>query len=294
MSRYRVFLGAPLASSTSKSELEWHDIHITSNLGYVVGQTSQRAESEPSPPKGKGSQQSAIARLIDGVSFNDDGITESLELSLREDLLDGAHFSRVYDKYGLTWTADTVGFTKEITWDPTATGESTSWVSHTQDSEMISFLRTSQLSTTKANTSKREESQAGNGTSLDLTSMFDESYSNDMTPTFDTQHGNISIARLPSFHIPVNRISSIESVLQIENSAYPTRKVCLLVAILDMEGPNVVRVKKGKDAGTEAAVLGLVVGDEEGKIAKITVWKERAEEWSEMVRKGDIVYLRGT
>ena len=104
MSRFRVFLGAPPASSPSKFELEWHDIHITSDLSYVVGQTSQQAESEPSLPKGKESQRptSTIARLIDGVSFSDDDITESLELSLREDLLDGAHLPRVCDKYGLT------------------------------------------------------------------------------------------------------------------------------------------------------------------------------------------------
>lgn len=102
MSRYRVFLGAPPASSTSDPELEWHDIHITSDLGYVVGHASQQVESEPLLPKGKESQQSAIAWLIDGVSFNDDHITESLELSLREDFPDGAHFPRVYDKFGLT------------------------------------------------------------------------------------------------------------------------------------------------------------------------------------------------
>lgn len=102
MSRYRVFLGAPLASSTSESELEWHHIHITSDLGYAEGQASQQVESEPSLPKGKQSQQSAIAWLIDGVSFNDDNITESLELSLREDFPDGARFSRAYDKFGLT------------------------------------------------------------------------------------------------------------------------------------------------------------------------------------------------
>lgn len=104
MSRYRVFLGAPSASSPSKSELEWHDIHIASELSYVVAQTGEQGESGPSLPKGKQSQQptSTIARLIDGVSFNDDDINESLELSLREDLLDGAHLSRACDKYGLT------------------------------------------------------------------------------------------------------------------------------------------------------------------------------------------------
>ena len=159
---------------------------------------------------------------------------------------------------------------------------------------MISFLQFSKVSATKGDMSKREESQIVNGISFNTTSMSDESYSKDITSTFDTQHDNISIARLPSFYIPVNQLSSIEAVLRIENSGSPTRKVCLLVAILDMEGPNVVRIKKGKEAGKETAVLGLVVGDEEGKIANITVWRERAEEWGGMMRKGDIVYMRST
>jgi len=97
MSRYRIFLGAPPASSLSKSELEWNDIHITSDLGYVVEQTSRQGECDPSLLKGKGPQilTSPIARLVEGVSFSDDGITESLELSFRDDLRDGAHFSLV-------------------------------------------------------------------------------------------------------------------------------------------------------------------------------------------------------
>ena len=159
---------------------------------------------------------------------------------------------------------------------------------------MISFLQISKVSTTRGDISKREESQIAHGISFATTSISDETYSKDMTSTFDTQHDNISIARLPSFYIPVNRLSSIEAVLRIENSGSPTRKVCLLVAILDIEGPNIVRIKKGKEAGKEAAVLGLVVGDEEGKIAKVTVWRECAEEWGGVVRKGDVVYMKST
>ena len=159
---------------------------------------------------------------------------------------------------------------------------------------MISLLRTSEVNTTKGQLSILEESRIGNETStFDTTSISDESYAKDVTPTFHTQR-DVSITRLPSFHIPINRLSSIESVMRIENSAHLTRKVCLLVAVLEMEGPNVVRVKKGPDAGKEIAVLTLMVGDEDGKIAKITVWRERAEEWSETVRKGDVVYMRGT
>ena len=187
-----------------------------------------------------------------------------------------------------------VGITKEITWDPTATEQSTSWGSPAQVSDIILFHQISKASTTKGDMSKREASQIVNGASLDTTSMSDESYSRDMTSTFDTELDNISIARLPSFYIPVNQLSSIETTLRKENSGCPTRKVCLLVAILDMEGPNVVRIKKGTDAGKATAVLGLVVGDEEGKVAKITVWRERAEEWGGMVRKGDVVYMNST
>ena len=296
MSRYRVFLGAPTASSPAKSGLEWHDMHIASDLGYAVGQMSQQAENKPTLPQGKESPKptSTIARLLDGVSFNDDNITESMELSLREDLLDGAHFSYVCDRCDLTQGLDTLEITQEITWDQTVTDHSTSWESTTQDSNMISFLQISEGDTTKGHTSKRDESQIGNKASFDTTSMSDESDSKDITPTFDTQDDNISIARLPSFHIPVNRLSSIESALRRESSAYATRKVCLLVAILDVDGPNVVRIKKGQDAGKEAAVLMLVVGDGEGQATKITVWRERAEEWGEMVRKGDVVYMKGT
>src|SRR5258706_78774 len=75
---------------------------------------------------------------------------------------------------------------------------------------MISFHQISKVSITKGDISKREESQIVNGASFDTTSISDESYSKDMTSTFDTQHDNISIARLPSFYIPVNRLSSIE------------------------------------------------------------------------------------
>ena len=94
MSRYRVFLGAPQAGSPSKSGLEWHDIHINSDSDYIEGQTNQQAECERLSLKGDEPEKptSTIARLIDGISFNDDNISESLELSLREDLIDGAHF----------------------------------------------------------------------------------------------------------------------------------------------------------------------------------------------------------
>jgi len=157
----------------------------------------------------------------------------------------------------------------------------------------MSFLQISKVNSTKGHTPKRDESQMFNGISFDTASMSEESYSRDITPTLDIQHDSTSIARLPSYHIPVNQLSSIASVLRMENSAYPARKVCMLVAILDMEGPNVVRIKKGQYAGQDTVVLGLVVGDEKAKIAKVTVWRERAEEWGGMLRKGDVVHMRG-
>ena len=75
--------------------MDWRDIHISPDLDYIEGQTNQQAEYERLSLKGEepGKPTSTIARLIDGISFNDDNITESIELSLREDFLNRTHFS---------------------------------------------------------------------------------------------------------------------------------------------------------------------------------------------------------
>ena len=81
----------------------------------------------------------------------------------------------------------------------------------------------------------------------------------------------------------------------------------LLVAILEVDGPDSVRIKKGPDAGKDASVLRLLLGEEEGGVCKLTAWRETADTWggqdlhpdettneNEVVKKGDIVYIESS
>lgn len=118
-----------------------------------------------------------------------------------------------------------------------------------------------------------------------------------------------SIGAFPTFVINLHTLSTLGALLSIKASSSFSRKVNMLVAILEVDGPDSVIIKKGKDAGKEVAVLRLVVGDETGAVCKIAAWRDVAERWSGQevgdvdesamsndsqvvaVKRGDIVYL---
>lgn len=131
-----------------------------------------------------------------------------------------------------------------------------------------------------------------------------------------------SIAAFPTVHINVHALMTLGELLAsataaIGRAARFTRKVALLAAVLEVDGPDAVRIKKGPDAGKEVSVLKLVLGDGDGhedtedggvggKVCRLTAWREVAEQWSGLadgddsfdddpsvgaVRRGDIVYL---
>ena len=96
-----------------------------------------------------------------------------------------------------------------------------------------------------------------------------------------------SIARFPDFQFSLNALSVLASV---------QGKACLLLAVLEVDGPDEVTVRRGPDAGRTVSVLRLVVGDEASTIRKLTAWREVAETWggatqTEGVRRGDVVYF---
>jgi len=75
-----------------------------------------------------------------------------------------------------------------------------------------------------------------------------------------------------------------------------TIKISALQAILEVEGPDTIRIKSGKDAGKEVAVLRLILGDEGGSISKLIAWREVAERWGGQqntvaVKRGDVVLI---
>ncbi|KAG1827631.1 uncharacterized protein BJ212DRAFT_1572955, partial [Suillus subaureus] len=93
--------------------------------------------------------------------------------------------------------------------------------------------------------------------------------------------------------ISLHKVSSLAS-LYSEKLARG-RKVNILLATLEVEGPDTVRVKKGLDAGKEVSVLKMILGDEDGSVCKLTSWRDVADAWGALgVKRGDIIYLEST
>lgn len=146
---------------------------------------------------------------------------------------------------------------------------------------------------------------------LDLTSISISrnisKFETQQTQSFD-HTSTSSIAAFPTFTINLNTISSISSLAALRPT--DSKKVNLLVAVMEVDGPDTVRIKKGKDAGKEIGILKLIVGDgdDESSFCKITAWRETADVWggvendgtslrrtssdNEAVSRGDIVYLQ--
>jgi len=100
-----------------------------------------------------------------------------------------------------------------------------------------------------------------------------------------------SIARFPNFQFSLGTLSVLASA---------QGKTCLLLAVLEVDGPDEVTVRRGPDAGRVVSVLRLIVGDEASTIRKLTAWREVAERWGGAmqdavgIRSGDVVYFEST
>ncbi|KAF8899430.1 hypothetical protein BD779DRAFT_1431369 [Infundibulicybe gibba] len=113
----------------------------------------------------------------------------------------------------------------------------------------------------------------------------------------DTQSYNYSdassIARFPTFHFNLHSLTSLAALA----SAGPTgsRKLNVLLAVLEVEGPDTIQIKRGVDAGKEVSVLKLILGDD-GNVCRLTAWREVAEAWGGIsgavgVKRGDVVLI---
>lgn len=163
------------------------------------------------------------------------------------------------------------------------------------------------------------ETQPSQGTATD----FEESYSAEYSNT-----SSIAIGRFPHFHFNLHSVVSLAQLsgttttttnskhfyqaarpgaTMATNAKAMSRKVDLLLAILEVDGPDRIKVKKGAQAGTEVSILKLILGDEQGSVCRLTAWRETAEEWGgerqvvqegrlgegEGVKRGDVVYIQG-
>ncbi|KAK0463745.1 uncharacterized protein EV420DRAFT_1729152 [Desarmillaria tabescens] len=100
-----------------------------------------------------------------------------------------------------------------------------------------------------------------------------------------------SIARFPTFHFNPHTLVTLNGL-----RSGGSRKMNFLLAVLEVDGPDTIRIKKGPDAGKEISILKMILGDDEGNICKLTAWRDVADIWGGMtgsvrVKRGDIVFL---
>ncbi|KAI0028477.1 hypothetical protein K488DRAFT_80658 [Vararia minispora EC-137] len=96
-----------------------------------------------------------------------------------------------------------------------------------------------------------------------------------------------SFTLLPSFRFHLSNITSLSALRTVS----PPRRSTVLVAVLELDGPDFVRIKNGADAGKEIAVLKIIVGDDDGAVAKCTAWRDVAKMWGDAggLKRGDVV-----
>ncbi|KAF8079318.1 hypothetical protein FPV67DRAFT_1776331 [Lyophyllum atratum] len=111
---------------------------------------------------------------------------------------------------------------------------------------------------------------------------------------FDGQDGEgVEAAHFPNFEFSLNLISPSS----LSKSSSPgSWKVAVLLAALEVEGPDAIWIKKGAEAGNEISMLALILGDEEAAVCKLTAWREIADACDGAgnavgVKRGDILLI---
>ena len=116
----------------------------------------------------------------------------------------------------------------------------------------------------------------------------------------DSLADSISTAVFPRFRFNFNDLSSLSKLLA-EAEAGPTRrkrilKISFLAAVLEVDGPIAVQIKKGPEAGNVVSLLKLIIGDDGGTILRLTAWRNTADVMAGYdeaerpgIKRGDVV-----
>lgn len=96
-----------------------------------------------------------------------------------------------------------------------------------------------------------------------------------------------SIGRLPRFHFNLHALTGLRVLATSAAGARGrgTRKVTVLAAIVEVEGPDTVTIRKGADAGREVTLLKVVLADD----AAAELWSGSGR--APAIARGDVVLL---
>ncbi|KIJ93123.1 hypothetical protein K443DRAFT_112538 [Laccaria amethystina LaAM-08-1] len=255
---YRIFLGAPspqdLANidSSAASAYHWQTVSSSSRIPSKSSSTRLiETQSLILPPATLEAASRRISLIYQNIIFDESKDEEGDSLVEEDDLRDGNESRKLGDQTTL------------ITWPPTAESR------RDKSKDAPSFLLNS-LSQRAATKSQYPETQ-------------DESGFDDSIGYSDAS----SIAHFPTFHFNLHDVTPLAHLVGVKS-----RKVLLVVvAILEVEGPDSIRIKKGPDAGKEISILKVILGDEAGTVCKLTAWREVAETWGGDMKRGDVVFI---
>ena len=109
-----------------------------------------------------------------------------------------------------------------------------------------------------------------------------------------------SIGRFPHFSFNLHTLRLVRALVEMAKSSRMkgSLNVNVLMAVLEVEGPDAVTIRKGREAGNQASILKMILGDEDGNVLKLTAWRDVAETWGigtdaqPPIRRGDIVLFQ--
>ncbi|KDR85879.1 hypothetical protein GALMADRAFT_51515 [Galerina marginata CBS 339.88] len=258
---YRVFLGAP-----SKAEIHEDPSCYSPTHG---------AQSPPSVVLPRATLEAASVRIsliYKDLIFNDGPDEDSFASEVNEEEDDALPVERSI--FGEQTTL--------ISWPPT----------HPEDNDSRdsfagpSFLIDKSSKSNSGLQSEHDDTQAVESQLFETQGAESQSFGNYSDAS--------SIARFSSFHFNLHTLTSLTQLS--ESKFQGSRKVNLLLAVLEIEGPDTIRIKKGADAGKQVSILKMILCDEQGTVCKLTAWREIAEEWGGSgkaiaAKRGDIVHI---
>lgn len=158
---------------------------------------------------------------------------------------------------------------------------------HQDQTTLITWPPTAEEATTESNRERRA--------SIFLSvsaSRFLETQETQETASYNYSDAS-SIGRFPSFNFSLHSLTSLSALTAAPKSP---RKFAVLVAALEVEGPDTITIKKGADAGKQVSLLKMILGDEEGTVCKLTAWRQIADLWGgnddlPAVKRGDILFI---
>ncbi|KAF8167247.1 hypothetical protein B0H34DRAFT_7954 [Crassisporium funariophilum] len=279
---YRVFLGAPSIADIQNdpSSYQWRTVSSkTTDSNFASIRLNQGTQSVIFPAATLEAASHRISLVYKNIIFNDGPDEESFAEQYPAREQPDESVVRGADQTSLiTWLPTAPNETRNISRDANVTGPS--FLLDLTSESSSDLVRNKSTLTSASQPQTQSVSQPESQDSQSFGNYSDAS----------------SIGRFPAFHFNLHTISSL-SQLSGTGKFKGSKKVNLLLAVLEVEGPDTLRIKKGVDAGKEVAILKMILGDEEGTICKLTAWRDVAEEWggsgeAVAAKRGDIVHIQ--